>query len=206
MSSTNGQRRCEGCSGPLSGRQRRYCSDRCRMRLARLGPRKPNANGAKPNAAPVPAPEVVPGRALEGLNRWAAGFEDADIPAVLLEAARALAAEVDKAPTASNLWGRYLDALRQLTDHVEALRDRVRDELAPVFEDLHHVADVERYRAERYRRAVAAGDPHADRWAKLVPLSCVEGRHRWASWPGGSATCMDCDAEQATQEGGTSPG
>ena len=197
MTSTNGQRRCEGCSEPLSGRQRRFCSDRCRMRQARLaGPKPngntPNANKANANVDPVAAPETVPGRAREGLEQWAEGFDAGDLPAGVLEAARALAVEVDKAPTASNLWGRYLDALRQLTDHAEALRDRVRDELAPIFGELQHESDVERWRAERYRVAVAAGEDPS-RWTKLIPAACAEGEHRWHDWPAGTRSCLDCD-------------
>ena len=189
MSTTNGTRRCEACSEPLSGRQRRFCSDRCRMRVARLGERNPNANGG------LAAPQVAPGRALAGLEAWASQFGAGDLPQVLLEAARALAAEVDKAPTASNLWGRYAEVVRQLTDHVEALRNEVRDELAPILGELQHLGDVDRYRAERFRRAVADGDPDADRWGRLVPVGCVEGRHRVRRWPGGRTTCADCQVD-----------
>ena len=65
----------------------------------------PAARGAPPNGSA--------GRTRAGLEVWITK-QDVELPEMLVEAARSLADEVDRVPDASPLWGRYLDALRQL--------------------------------------------------------------------------------------------
>jgi hypothetical protein len=54
------------------------------------------------------------GRTRTGLEVWIS--KQIDLPEMLVEAARSLADQVDRDPDRSPLWGRYLDALRQLAD------------------------------------------------------------------------------------------
>jgi hypothetical protein len=86
--------RCKGCDAELpaengGGRPRLWCSEACRERHRRRGPK------------------VVAKRARAGLESWLE--ERRDVPSVLVESARALADEVDARPGDSPLWGRYLD-------------------------------------------------------------------------------------------------
>jgi hypothetical protein len=77
-------------------------------------------------AGALPAPRGAPpngsiGRTRAGLEVWLAR-QDVELPEMLVEAARSLADEVDREPKASPLWGRYLDAARQL--HERRCRSR----------------------------------------------------------------------------------
>ena len=124
MSETNGQRRCGcGCGETLHGGPRqRFASDACRKRAARNGRPDPDTY---PDIADADAdiypdtdtpPPVEAGRCRAGLESWLDGRETS-LASSLVEAARALADELDADPSSSPLWGRYSTLLGQLTEH-----------------------------------------------------------------------------------------
>ena len=203
------ERTCSHCEATFlaSRRDAVWCSDRCRIANRRALPRTPNSNGHGPGSAaevvrpmdePVPAPKVEPGRARAGLEEWLAEFEE--LPGGIVAAARVLADEVDADSDNSPLWGRYQTALLALSDHVAEVRARTFDELAPVFAEVQHASDVERWRAQRYRAAEAAGEDPG-RWSRLIPAACAAGNHRPHRWPVGTWECLDCSAEVDPPEG-----
>ena len=202
MSSGNGVRRCEGCSGPLAGRQRRFCSDRCRSRVRRSGRSNAVVNavedgqGGRVVSLPTPdTPDAVPGECRAGLDEWLAEVED--VPAALVAHCRMLADQVDADPDNSPLHGRYSTALGQLAAHVEIVSEAERVRLESALSEIAHAGDVEQYRARRYRQAVDAGEDPS-RWSKLVPVACVKGEHCWHTWQAGAQVCLDCDSDVAT--------
>ncbi len=50
----------------------------------------------------------------------------------------------------------------------------------------------EKWRAQKYNEALERGDPWADDWQKVVPISCARGRHRWRERDG-FTSCECCD-------------
>jgi hypothetical protein len=119
--------------------------------------------------------------------------QDVELAEMLVEAARSLADEVDSAPDASPLWGRYLDALRQL--HAPEVQAKAWSaEMRALFEEFATMEAAEAWRHRRYLKAVADGEVHPDRWTKLVPFGCLLERHNWHQWGGPESpkTCLDC--------------
>jgi hypothetical protein len=168
---------CKGCGADLPaangrGRARLWCSEACRNKHRRRGPK------------------VAANRARAGLEAW---LEDQrDVPSVLVESARVLADEVDARPGDSPLWGRYLDCLRQLTGP-EQQAIAWNDEVRQIYEEFASIQVAEEWRAEKCRQALADGKD-ASRWGHLCPVGCVMGRHDWHRWggPESPAYCLDC--------------
>jgi hypothetical protein len=169
--------KCKGCDADLPatngrGRARVWCSEQCRNRDRRRGPK------------------VVTNRARAGLEAWLE--TRSDVPSVLVESARALADEVDARPGDSPLWGRYLGCLRQLTaPEVEAQAWNA--EVREIYEEFASIRVAEEWRAARAAKARAEGKD-ASRWGHLCPVGCVQGRHDWHRWggPESPAYCLDC--------------
>jgi hypothetical protein len=168
--------RCKGCGADLPvangrGRARVWCSERCRDRDRRRGPK------------------VVANRARAGLEAWIG--TRTDVPSVLVESARVLADEVDARPGDSPLWGRFLNCLRQLTEpELEAAAWNV--EVRAIYEEFATIKAAESWRAEKYRQAQAAGEDPSQ-WGRLVPVGCCQGRHNWHQEGRESRkACLDC--------------
>jgi hypothetical protein len=207
-------RLCEcGCGKPLparSPRSRRFFDNahRERTRKAKIRAQKRMENPAAGPSAPVDVPAVrnlgyerptppngAMGRTRAGLEAWIAR-QELELPASLVEACRSLADEVDREPEASPLWGRYLDALRQLQEPAYVAAEWGKD-----LQRLHEVAAIMRaddeWRAAKYREAAERGDALAEAWDKLVPIGCVRDQHEWRRpdyW--GVVRCRNCDTER----------
>lgn len=176
MSSGNGVRRCEGCSGRLAGRQQRFCGDRCRSRVRRSG--RSDAvttaveagHGGRVVSLPSPDPPAAePGGCARGLEAWLAGIED-DLPAASVAHARLLAAEVDRDPANSPLHGRYGTALLALTDAAGVTQAREQWELAtgPLWQ-VETGCDEHAHGVQRMTHCALCCDGRARR--------CVKGDH-----------------------------
>ena len=94
--------------------------DAHRKRAARVGgsdpDTDPDADTDNPDTDADIAPPVEAGRCRAGLESWLRDRESA-LASSLVEAARALADELDADPSSSPLWGRYSTLLAQLTEH-----------------------------------------------------------------------------------------
>jgi hypothetical protein len=173
-------RRCKGCKEPLpahsgQGRGREWCSEACRSRSRRRGA---SGNGHV-------------GRARAGLEMWAAKHAG-EPPEVLLSAARQLADEVDREPQSSPLWGRYLQCLQQLAQpEIEA--NQIQGEMREICEHLATIEAAEQWRVTKLREAMDRGE-NWQRWGRLVPVGCAQGRHAWHQWGGFESpkACKDC--------------
>jgi hypothetical protein len=132
------------------------------------------------------------GRTRAGLEVWLAR-QDVELPEMLVEAARSLADEVDREPEASPLWGRYLDAVRQLHEP-EVQAKAWSAEMRALFTEFATMEAAETWRHQRYLKAVADGEEYPDRWTTLVPFGCLLERHHWHQWGGPESpkTCLDC--------------
>jgi hypothetical protein len=113
-----------------------------------------------------------------------------DLPASLVEAARALADAVDANPDDSPLWGRYTAILDDLHESSSTRDGETSVEHVDFLAQLQTVETAETYRAKRYNAATT--DDERARWVRLVPIGCAEGSHRVKKWPGGNASCLDC--------------
>lgn len=166
---------CEcGCGEVLSGRRsQRFVSPAHRMRARRA------ARVSDPAEAAVvpPSGNGSRGSVRLGLEAWLAE-QVVEPPEVLVAAARALADEVDADRDDSPLWGRYLDAVRQLQEPV-AQTVAINDELRRIYESIGLCRADEEWRHAQYMRAVERGDPYPEGWEKVVPIGCVRGRHSW---------------------------
>jgi hypothetical protein len=151
-----------GCGEPLKGRlSQRFVSDAHRKRSRRAERAVDKQVKVEVVAGALPAPRGAPpngsaGRTRAGLEVWIAR-QDVELPEMLVEAARSLADEVDRVPDASPLWGRYLDALRQLHEpevQAKAWSAAVRE----LYEELATIEAAEAWRHRRYLKAVEDGD------------------------------------------------
>jgi hypothetical protein len=187
-----------GCGETLKGRlSQRFVSDAHRKRSRRAESAATEQIKIEAAAGAVPAVRGAPsngsiGRTRAGLEVWLAR-QDVELAEMLVEAARSLADEVDREPEASPLWGRYLDAVRQLHEpevQAKAWSAAVRE----LYEELATIEAAEAWRVQRYQRAVDNGEEHPDRWTKLVPFGCLLDRHHWHQWGGPESpkTCLDC--------------
>jgi hypothetical protein len=134
------------------------------------------------------------GRVRAGLEAWLAERAVDDLPSALVASAQALADELDRDTTASPMWGRYTTVLTELvTPQLEARAWS--DQIEDIFREMASVDAAEQWRAERYQRALANGEPDAGRWTRLVPLACARADHRWHQpSPGAVTWCLDCRA------------
>jgi hypothetical protein len=210
-------RQCEcGCGEPLKGtRARRFVDNAHRMRArkariaagSRTGDDAPRGDSSAPlagggaAAGGIPADRPAPsngsmGRTRAGLEVWIS--KQIDLPEMLVEAARSLADQVDRDPDRSPLWGRYLDALRQLQEP-EQRATAWNDEVRRLYEVLLIGRADEEWRHEKHMQAIERGDPLADVWQRVVPIACARGRHSWKPHPDywGAVRCQHCDTEQA---------
>jgi hypothetical protein len=144
----------------------------------------------------VVAPRNGEGKVLPSLEAWVQ--EHADLPAPLVASAKALAAQVDRQPAASPLWGRLSTILVELISPTLRQQSFSR-ELRSAIEYVALARADEEWRFQKYQEAVDHGDPYAaEGWLKVVPISCVHGRHRWKRpnyW--GEAFCEYCDTTRA---------
>jgi hypothetical protein len=185
-----------GCGIPLDGSpQRRFVDDAHRKRAARAAGQNADTNGQKSDAFSDVLPVREPGRVRAGLESWLEkrAIIAADLPEVTVEAARVLADELDADSGASPLWGRYTALVETLTApqlEAQAFNAEVRE----LYAEFATIGAAEAWRAERYRKAVDAGDTHPERWSHLVPIGCLLGRHQWHQWggPASRKTCLDC--------------
>jgi hypothetical protein len=187
-----------GCGEALKGRRsQRFVSDAHRKRSRRAESAVNEQVKVEAAAGALPADRTAPpngsiGRTRAGLEVWLAR-QDVELPEMLVEAARSLADEVDREPEASPLWGRYLDAVRQLHEpevQIKAWSAEVR----ALYEEFATMQAAEAWRAKRYLKAVDDGEPHPARWGTLVPLGCAMQLHRWhqRGGPESPKTCLDC--------------
>lgn len=194
-------RYCEcGCGAPLDPQSRkRFLSDAHRKRAARAGVvadvyadevgHNPDSNGQTQDTA---GPSRLAGRVRAGLETW---LDDRhDLPGVIVEAARVLGDELDDAPAHSPLWGRYT-ALLELLTTPDREATAFNEEARALYEEFASIDVAEKWRAQKYREAEAAGEDPS-RWSRLVPVGCLKGRHRWHQWPAGPRRmCLDCRGE-----------
>lgn len=109
---------CDYCGGPLTGRQRRFCSSRCRSRHRRRGP-QPDATAVETTAT-NPAgkrlePDTPPGRVRAALDRWLT--EEGLLPSPLSAAAEKMADQLDTATVPDPaLWNAYVRTVRALIE------------------------------------------------------------------------------------------
>jgi hypothetical protein len=138
------------------------------------------------DAEPVPLEaEVPPPDTLAGaVEAWVGGR--ANLPEALIASLRQLAGALDREPAKSPLWGRFLDAVRMALEEER----RAGEEAAELFAGLH--AAAAHGQAEYARARAALGDDLWERSARLVPISCAWGDHRWHRWPAGAIECEDC--------------
>jgi hypothetical protein len=185
---------------PDSRQNRRYVSNAHRMRARRA---KDAANDAidraprrgRPADSPAPSNGSM-GRTRAGLEVWLARQETLELPELLVEAARSLADEVDREPEASPLWGRYLDAVRQLSEPA-AVATAWNEDMRGLHEKVAIGRADEEWRAAKYWEAIERGDPLAESWERVVPIGCARGDHSWRRrdyW--GIVRCRHCDTEQ----------
>jgi hypothetical protein len=108
------------------------------------------------------------GRVRGGLEAWLNTQED--LPEVLVSSARVLADELDAASDSSPLWGRYTLLMQALTEpQYQALAFNA--EVRALYEEFATIEAAEHWRHRRYLKAVDDGEPHPQRWTKLVPLA-----------------------------------
>jgi hypothetical protein len=130
------------------------------------------------------------GRVRAGLEAWVA--DQPDLPGVLVEAARSLAAQVDREPRNSPLWGRLVQVLLELTGPEQQAR-AWNEEVAEIYRELATIEAAEAWRYRRYLRAVDSGEPDPGRWSHLVPVACAMGDHNWHRYgPLAPKRCLDC--------------
>jgi hypothetical protein len=208
-------RQCEcGCGEPLKGsRARRFVDNAHRMRARKTrvaAEKRIHSPAADPSAKkpaeeqmntvivqhePSPPPNGTMGRTRAGLEVWIAR-QELELPESLVAAARSLADEVDREPDASPLWGRYLDALRQLQEPM-AVATASNQDMQRLYEKVAIMRADEEWRAMKYREAVERDDPLAESWERLVPIGCAHGQHSWRRrdyW--GVVRCAHCATER----------
>jgi hypothetical protein len=199
---TEADRLCAcGCGEVVIGRRsRRYVGESHRMRALRSRKAaEEQVSGdvvrhdvvAEDAGRPLPSNGSM-GRTRAGLEVWIEK-QEVEPDEALTSAARELADRVDADPDNSPLWGRYLDCLRQLQEpaqQAEAWNAAVRE----LYEELATMDAVEAWRHAKYLKAVDDGEPHPERWTKLVPFGCLLDRHQWHQWggPDSPRTCLDC--------------
>jgi hypothetical protein len=186
---------CEcGCEKPLEGkRSQRFATEACRARAHRAELARGRAAGATAPVGLAPPPLNGDRQVSRGLENWLRGRDD--LPEVLVEGARVLAAQLDLSPRNSPLWGRYTTLLRLLTEPEREER-AWHVEQRQLVEQIALAGHDERWRASKYAEAKAAGmDPIG--WTKVVPVSCVWGQHQWKRsdyWK--TVRCKWCDEIQ----------
>ena len=188
---TEGRSCACGCGEKLPNgrRNRRFVSNAHRMRARRVkraadelvsdeGGRPRSSNGSM-------------GRVRGGLEAWLNTREA--LPEVLVSSARVLADELDAASDSSPLWGRYTTLIQALTE--PQFQERAFNaEVRALYEEFATIEAAEHWRHRRYLKAVDDGEPHPERWTKLVPFGCLLDRHNWHQWGGPESpkTCLDC--------------
>jgi hypothetical protein len=192
---TEAARKCAcGCGETVVGRRSRlYVSESHRMRALRARRAAERDVELEEHrivqlSAP-PAPNGEHERVRPAVDEWVK--EQDDLPAPMVAAARALAAQVDMAPKSSPLWGRLTTVLTELmTPAMEARAWSVTQR--QLVEQIAISGHDEAWRAAKYREAVDAGMP-ADAWRKVVPIGCVEDEHTWRQVMPGREVCRYCD-------------
>jgi hypothetical protein len=174
------QKPCEGCGMALTGRQRRFCGDRCRSRVRRAI--DANAVGSAAKGSSPAAAE--PGRCRAGLEAWL--VDQFDVPEAVTEAARALADRVDADPRNSPLWGRYSTVLGMLTNITLEREDRAARE---VMWDL-------------FASCTNPSHPrvtHCSACCQEGTRACGRGDHEWSAYldPTHGRICERCKATSA---------
>lgn len=139
--SSNGVRTCEECGIdlPNGSERRRFCDASCRARAWRR-------DSTEEALADVPE-----GRNLEALDGMLVEIDVAAEDGPMVAAARALARQVDRRPSDSALWSRYLDVLERLREVVGARQDQA---LAAAMRDIWDAHAAEIARADALRRQV----------------------------------------------------
>jgi hypothetical protein len=189
-----------GCGEVLTGRRsQRYAGESHRMRALRSRQAaEEQVEGAVATRVDVgdhadpPAPSNGSmGRVRVGLEAWLKTREG--LPEVLVSAARVLADELDAASDSSPLWGRYTVLMQALTEP-QFQEQAFGVEVRKIYEEFATMEAAESWRHRRYLKAVDDGEPHPDRWTKLVPFGCLLDRHNWHQWGGPESprTCLDC--------------
>ena len=191
-------RQCEcGCGEPLKGtRARRFVDNAHRMRARKAKAAvEEQVKTELHDVHTTPSSNGSMGRTRAGLEVWIS--KQIDLPEMLVEAARSLADQVDRDPDRSPLWGRYLDALRQLQEP-EQRAVAWNDEVRRLYEVMLIGRADEEWRHSMQMQAIERGDPLADVWQRVVPIGCARGRHSWKSHPvyWGAVRCQHCDTKQ----------
>ena len=188
MSATNGVRRCFGCSEPLTGRQRRFCSERCRSRARRSGRSEPAAIAVEAGHGDRNVPTVDPGSCVDGLESYLEGIED-ELPAAVVAHARSLARQVDADPGSSPLHGRYSTTLEQL---VAASTAVVGQAMHGFYETTsRQIATGCESQLRGEHRLLACGECVRER-----VRACVRGSHVWEPY-GGDPACEFCGTRRS---------
>jgi hypothetical protein len=129
-------------------------------------------------------PPTEPGRVRQGLEAWLAD-QVSEPEQLVVEAARALADEVDRSPRNSPLWGRLLALYETLLAPVRQAA-AWGDEVERLYAEVALSRANEEWRVEQYRAAVERGDDPSG-WERVVPIGCARGRHSWVN-----LTCQYC--------------
>jgi hypothetical protein len=125
------------------------------------------------------------GSLAAAVERWLDGGDER-IGEAVAATLRTLAVELDRDPKRSPLWARFLAAI-ELALEAEAAHKREAAEYhaALMTASAHAQAEWSRVRQ-------ALGDEEWERGARLAPISCAWGDHRWHRWPAGAIECEDC--------------